>query len=81
MLAYDGGEGSFDEIAETFDVARCHVGRLLKSTRSGSGFAPKPYGGSYSVASLFAFLLADRGALVEGQDTCVWELRCAYRRI
>jgi len=30
VLAYEGGEGTFDEIAETFGVARCTVGRLLK---------------------------------------------------
>jgi transposase len=44
-LAYERGERTFDEIAETFGVARCTVGRLLRSARSGDGLAPKPHGG------------------------------------
>jgi transposase len=47
VLAYEGGEGTFDEMAETFGVAHCTVGRLLKSARSGGGLAPKPHGGGY----------------------------------
>ena len=47
VLAYEGGEGTFDEIADTFGVARCTVGRLLKLARSGDSLAPLPHGGGY----------------------------------
>ena len=45
VLAYENGDGTLGEMAETFGVARCTVGRLLKLARSGEGLAPKPHGG------------------------------------
>jgi len=77
VLAYEGGEGTFDEIAETFGVARCTVGRLLKLARSGDSLAPKPHGGGYP-AALDGRRLALLGAQVERQPDATLEELAAY---
>jgi len=77
VLAYEGGEGTFDEIADTFGVARCTVGRLLKLARSGSGLAPLPHGGGYP-ASLAVRRLTLLRAQVERQPDATLEELAAY---
>src|SRR5215207_4049516 len=79
VLAYEGGEGTFDEIADTFGVARCTVGRLLKLARSGSGLAPLPHGGGYP-ASLDDRRLALLRAQVERRPDATLEELAAYLR-
>lgn len=79
MLAYECGEGTFDEIAETFGVARCTVGRLLKLARSGDGLAPLPHGGGYP-ASLDEKRLALLRAQVERRPDATLEELAAYLR-
>ena len=77
VLAYEGGEGTFDEIADTFGVARCTVGRLLKLARSGSGLAPLPHGGGYP-ASLDERRLSLLRAQVERRPDATLEELAAY---
>ena len=77
VLAYEGGEDTFDEIADTFGVARCTVGRLLKLARSGDGLVPLPHGGGYP-ASLDERWLALLRTQVERQPDATLEELAAY---
>lgn len=45
VCAYENGEGTLDEIADIFSVARRSVASYLKLHRSGLGLKPKPRGG------------------------------------
>jgi transposase len=47
VSAYESGDGTFDEIAETFEVGRRTVARLIGLARSGESLWPKPHGGGY----------------------------------
>jgi transposase len=47
VLAYESGEGTLDEVADTFGVGRCTVARMMKLWRSGQSLAPLPHGGGY----------------------------------
>ena len=47
VLAYESGEGSLDEVADTFGVGRCTVARMMKLWRAGQSLAPLPHGGGY----------------------------------
>jgi transposase len=70
VLAYEGGESTFDEIADTFGVARCTVGRLLKLARSGSGLAPLAHGGGYPAAPDDRRLTLLRAQVERRPDKC-----------
>src|SRR3954464_4548993 len=59
VLAYEAGEGTLDEVADTFGVGRCTVARMMKLWRAGHGLAPLPHGGGYRATldeKLLAFL-------------------------
>ena len=77
VLAYESGEETLGEVAETFGVARCTVGRLLKLARSGDGLAPLPHGGGYP-ASLDERRLALLRAQVGRQPDATLEELAAY---
>lgn len=47
VLAYESGEGTLDEVADTFGVGRCTVARMMKLWRAGHDLAPLPHGGGY----------------------------------
>lgn len=47
VLAYEAGEGTLDEVADTFGVGRCTVARMQKLRRSGHSLEPLPHGGGY----------------------------------
>ncbi len=47
VRAYERGEGTLDEMATTFEVARRTVSRLLHRHREGLGLTPQPHGGGY----------------------------------
>src|SRR5215218_3147030 len=47
VLAYEAGEGTLDEVAETFGVSRCTVARMMRLWRAGQGLEPLPHGGGY----------------------------------
>lgn len=57
VLAYERGDGTWDEVAETFGVGRRTVARLLKLYYAGQSLAPLPHGGGYP-ATLDEKLLA-----------------------
>ena len=69
-LAYDAGEGTLDEVADTFGVGRCTVARMMKLWRSGQSLAPLPHGGGYP-ATLNEKVLA----LLQKQARCSPTLR------
>src|ERR1044072_5476238 len=74
VLAYENGEGTLDEIADTFGVGRCTVARMLKLYREGEGLAPKPHRGGYP-ASLSEKMLGLLRQQVESQpDATLLEL-------
>lgn len=56
-LAYEAGEGTLDEVADTFGVGRCTVARMMKLWRAGQRLVPLPHGGGYP-ATLDEKLLA-----------------------
>ena len=45
VSAYESGHGTFDELADTFEVGRRTVARFVSLARSGEGLWPKPHGG------------------------------------
>lgn len=45
VSAYESGHGTFDELADTFEVGRRTVARFINLARSGEGLWPKPHGG------------------------------------
>ena len=47
VSAYEGGHGTLDEIADTFEVGWRMVARFVSLVRSGEGLWPKPHGGGY----------------------------------
>ena len=47
VSAYEGGHGTLDEVADTFEVGRRTVARFVSLARSGGGLWPKPHGGGY----------------------------------
>src|SRR5215212_6919423 len=47
ILAYEAGEGTLDEVADTFGVSRCTVVRMMRLWRSGQSLEPLPHGGGY----------------------------------
>jgi transposase len=57
VLAYESGEGTLDEVADTFGVGRCTVARMMKLWRAGQSLAPLAHGGGYP-ATLDKKLLA-----------------------
>ncbi|MGA9773954.1 MAG: IS630 transposase-related protein [Blastocatellia bacterium] len=40
VLAYESGEDTPDEVADTFDVGRCTVARMMKLWRAGQSLVP-----------------------------------------
>jgi transposase len=57
VLAYESGEGTLDEVADTFGVGRCTVARMMKLWRAGQSLALLSHGGGYP-ATLDKKLLA-----------------------
>lgn len=47
VLAYESGEGTLDEVADTFGVGRCTIAKMMRRWRSGQSLAPLPHGGGY----------------------------------
>ena len=45
VSAYENGEGTLDEIADIFSIARRSVANYLKLHRKGESLQPKPHGG------------------------------------
>src|ERR1044072_5685733 len=47
VSAYEGGHGTLDDVADTFEVGRRTVARFLSLARAGESLWPKPHGGGY----------------------------------
>src|SRR5919199_69461 len=45
VSAYESGHGTFDELADTFEVGRRTVARFVGLARAGESLWPKPHGG------------------------------------
>jgi transposase len=80
VLAYEGGEVTFDEIADTFGVARCTVGRLLKLARSGDSLAPLPHGGGYPASLDEKRLILLRAQVWRRPDATLEELAAYLKK-
>jgi transposase len=63
VSAYESGHGTFDEVADTFEVGRRTVARFVGLARSGGSLWPKPCGGGRH-ATLSAAALALLGEQV-----------------
>jgi transposase len=80
VLAYESGEGTLDEVADTFGVGRCTVARMMKLRRAGRSLAPLPHGGGYP-ALLDEKVLALLQSQVAAQpDATLFELAAHLQR-
>jgi len=80
VLAYETGESTLDEVADTFGVGRCTVARMMKLWRAGQSLAPLPHGGGYP-ATLDEKLLALLQQQVAAQpDATLAELAAYLKR-
>jgi transposase len=80
VLAYETGEGTLDEVADTFGVGRCTLARMMKLWRAGQSLAPLPHGGGYP-ATLNEKLLALLQQQVAAQpDATLSELAAYLKR-
>jgi transposase len=80
VLAYEIGEGTLDEVADTFSVGRCTVARMMKLWHAGQSLAPLPHGGGYP-ATLDEKLLALLQKQVAAQpDATLSELAAYLKR-
>ena len=77
VLAYDAGEGTLDEVADTFGVGRCTVARMMKLWRAGQSLAPLLHGGGYP-ATLNEKVLALLQKQVEVQPDATLSELAAY---
>ena len=74
VAAYENGEGTLDEIADIFSIARRSVASYLKLQRSGESLQPKPHGGGvpFSLTEKHLTVLQERVA--EKNDLTLAEL-------
>src|SRR5215211_2809225 len=80
ILAYEAGEGTLDEVADTFGVSRCTVARMMRLWRLGQSLEPLPHGGGYP-ATLNEKLLARLQEQVAAQpDATLSELAAFLKR-
>jgi transposase len=80
VLAYESGDGTLDEVADTFGVGRCTVARMMKLRRAGQSLAPLPHGGGYP-AMLDEKLLALLVSQVATQpDATLFELAAHLKK-
>ena len=64
VSAYESGNGTFDELADTFEVGRRTVARFVGLARAGESLWPKSRGGGRPAAALSAAALALLGERV-----------------
>src|SRR5215210_6787864 len=80
VLAYESGDSTLDEVADTFGVGRCTVARMMKLWRAGQSLAPLPHGGGYP-ATLDKKLLALLMSQVAVQpDATLFELAAHLKK-
>jgi transposase len=74
VLAYEGGEGTLDEVADLFEVGRRTVARFLQKYRAGGSLAPQPHGGGYPAVLQAKHLTLLREQVLQAPDATLAEL-------
>src|ERR1044071_3274516 len=80
VSAYENGQGTLDEVADTFGVARRTVSRLLLRHRSGHGLAPKPHAGGYPSILNNELLTLLHDLVAQQPDTTLEELAADLKK-
>ena len=80
VLAYEGGEGTLDDVADIFDVGRRTVARLLRKYRAGESLSPLPHGGGYPAALRAKHLTLLREQALAAPDATLAELASYLKR-
>src|ERR1044072_2933220 len=74
VSAYEGGHGTLDEVADTFEVGRRTVARFVSLARAGESLWPKPHGGGYPASLDGAALVLLRERVASRPDATLSEL-------
>jgi len=74
VAAYENGEGTLDEIADIFSIARRSVASYLKLQRSGASLQPKPHGGGVPLSLTEKHLTVLQERVAEKNDLTLAEL-------
>jgi len=74
VAAYEQGEGTLDELADIFSIARRSVASYLKLQRSGQSLQPKPHGGGVPFSLTEKHLTVLQGQVAEKNDLTLDEL-------
>lgn len=80
VLAYERGDGTWDEVAETFGIGRRTVARLLKLYYTGQSLAPLPHGGGYPATLNEKLLALLQKRVVAQPDATLAELSAHLKR-
>src|SRR5918911_1061750 len=80
VLAYEGGEGTLDDVADIFEVGRRTVTRLLQRYRAGESLAPLPHGGGYPALLRARHLTLRREQVLQAPDATLAELANYLKR-
>jgi transposase len=80
VLAYESGEGTLDEVADTFGVGRCTVARMMKLWRAGQSLAPLPHGGGYPALLDEKLLALLRSQVALQPDATLFELAAHLKK-
>ncbi len=74
VTAYENGEGTLDEIADIFSIARRSVASYVKLHRSGASLQPKPHGGGVAFSLTEKHLTVLHERVAEKNDLTLAEL-------
>src|SRR5215208_5005289 len=80
VLAYEAGEGTLEEVADTFGVSRCTVARMIRLWRGGRGLAPLPHGGGYPATLSEKMLALLQKQVATQPDATLAELAALLKR-
>src|SRR5215216_4662638 len=80
ILAYEAGEGTLDEVADTFGVSRCTVARMMRLWRLGQSLEPLPHGGGYPATLSEKLLVRLQEQVAAQPDATLSELAAFLKR-
>jgi transposase len=80
ILAYEAGEGTLDEVADTFGVSRRTVARMMRLWRLGQSLEPLPHGGGYPATLNERLLVRLREQVTARPDATLSELASFLKR-
>src|SRR5215213_1843459 len=80
ILAYEAGEGTLDEVADTFGVSRCTVARMMRLWRLGQSLEPLPHGGGYPATLNEKLLVRLQEQVTAQPDATLSELASFLKR-